>query len=400
MPLSQAPPNTQDFSTKSREERTRREEEAFRLLIENGTDIITVLEADGTIRYESPSIQRILGYEQTELVGRHAFDFVHPEDAPRLVGLFTQAVQEPGVAVAVQFRFRHSDGSWRHLEALANNLLHQREIAGVVVNSRDVTERVLNEQRILEQQNRLEAANRCLEEANLKLAEINQKLESANIQLEALAVTDSLTGVKNHRAFAERFKEEVQRAMRYQAPLSLMILDIDRFKNFNDMFGHQAGDRALKCVAQLLQDHVRNIDFVARYGGEEFVIVMPGTWPHGAVALAENLRSAIEKYSWPEHPITASFGIASVLNAPLAGSRSRRFTSGDELFAEADRALYHSKASGRNLVTHARALAPVEAKVTPLARQNKSRHAATDAPSTTQTPRAEKAETKHSRKRI
>ncbi|HEX8236495.1 MAG TPA: diguanylate cyclase [Abditibacteriaceae bacterium] len=388
MPLSQAPPNTQELSTNSREDRARGEEEAFRLLIENGTDIITVLEADGTIRYESPSIQRILGYEQTELVGQHAFDFVHPEDVSRVIGLFAQSVHEPGVAVAVQFRFRHKDGSWRHLEALANNLLHQREIAGVVVNSRDVTERVLNEQRILEQQSRLEAANRCLEEANQNLAEINQKLEAANTQLEALAVTDSLTGVKNHRAFAERFEEEVQRAMRYQAPLSLMILDIDRFKNFNDMFGHQAGDRALKCVAQVLQDNVRNIDFVARYGGEEFVIIMPGTGPHGAVALAENLRSAIEKYSWPEHPITASFGIASVSNVPLAGSRSRRFTSGDELFAEADRALYHSKASGRNLVTHARALEPVEAKSTSSANQTEAGQEATDAQPTTQTLRA------------
>jgi diguanylate cyclase (GGDEF)-like protein len=116
-------------------------------------------------------------------------------------------------------------------------------------------------------------------------------------------------------------------------------------------------------VAQLLQANVRNIDFVARYGGEEFVIIMPGTGPHGAVALAENLRSAIEKFSWPEHPISASFGIASVPHA-ATGSRVRRFASGDELFAEADRALYHSKESGRNLVTHARALPAAKEKGT------------------------------------
>jgi diguanylate cyclase (GGDEF)-like protein/PAS domain S-box-containing protein len=319
-----------------------------------------VLEADGTIRYESPSIRRILGYGQNELIGCYAFDFVHPEDAARVIEVFTLAVREPGVAFPVPFRFRHKDGSWRHLEALGNNLLHQPEIAGIVVNSRDVTERVLNEERILEQQSHLEAANRRLEDAICKLAESNQQLAMANSQLEALAVTDSLTGVKNHRAFVERFEEEVQRATRYQAPLSLMILDIDRFKNFNDMFGHQAGDRALKTVAQLLQSNVRNIDFVARYGGEEFIIIMPGTGPHGAVALAENLRSVIEKHPWPEHPISASFGIASVPLTTAQGPRGRRFASGDELFAEADRALYHSKESGRNLVTHARVLASNE----------------------------------------
>jgi diguanylate cyclase (GGDEF)-like protein/PAS domain S-box-containing protein len=358
MPVSQVPPKREELSIPSSDGGTRREEEAFRLLIENNTDIITVLEADGTIRYESPSVKRILGYEQTELNGCYAFDYIHSEDVLRVIEVFSVVVQKPGIAFPVPFRFRHKDGSWRHLEALGNNLLHQPEIAGVVVNSRDVTERVLNEQRIQEQQSRLEASNR-------KLAETKQKLEAADTQLEALAVTDSLTGVKNHRAFAERFEEEVQRAMRYQAPLSLMISDIDLFKTFNDEYGHQAGDRALKLVAQILQDKVRNIDFVARYGGEEFVIIMPGTGPHGAVAVAENLRNSIEKYPWPEHPITASFGIASVSHTPTAGSKGRRFTSGDELFAEADRALYHSKASGRNLVTHARVLAPAEAQSSP-----------------------------------
>lgn len=365
MPLSQVRSDRSKPATGVLDNVARRDEEVFRLLIENGTDIITVLEGDGTIRYESPSIHRILGWEQTELNGEHSFDYVHPEDAARVIEIFTKAVNEPGVAIPVQFRFRHKDGSWRHLEALANNLLHQPEIAGIVVNSRDITERVLHEEHILEQQSHLEAANRRLEDAVRRLAETNHQLESANSQLESLAVTDSLTGVKNHRAFVERFEEEVQRAMRYQAPLSLMILDIDRFKNFNDMFGHQAGDRALKTVAQLLQANVRNIDFVARYGGEEFVIIMPGTGPHGAVALAENLRNAIEKFSWPEHPISASFGIASVPHATTKGSRGKRFTSGDELFAEADRALYHSKESGRNLVTHARVLAPGEAARSP-----------------------------------
>lgn len=123
------------------EEARRRSEEHFRSLIENALDIITILQSDGTIRYESPSIERVLGYRPQELVGRHACEIVHPDDVPRFARAFIQGSETARVTLPTEFRVRHKDGSWRVLEAIGNNLLQVPAVAGVVINSRDITER-------------------------------------------------------------------------------------------------------------------------------------------------------------------------------------------------------------------------------------------------------------------
>ncbi len=114
---------------------------AFRSLIENASDIITILEADGSIRYESPSLERVLGYRPHELLGKNVFDFIHPHDVSRLLDIFDAAKKALGFAPPVEFRFRHKDGSWRVLQSIAKNLLDDPAIQGIVVNSRDMTER-------------------------------------------------------------------------------------------------------------------------------------------------------------------------------------------------------------------------------------------------------------------
>jgi diguanylate cyclase (GGDEF)-like protein/putative nucleotidyltransferase with HDIG domain len=169
-------------------------------------------------------------------------------------------------------------------------------------------------------------------------------LERTNIRLEALATTDGLTGLKNHRSFQDRLREEFERAQRYGAGLSVMLLDVDKFKAYNDKFGHPAGDVVLKQVAGILRATARTTDIVARYGGEEFVVILPETDTEDARAVAERYRQAIESASWPQREVTASFGVASL--APAIASAS-------ELVAEADVALYRSKQRGRNCVTHA-----------------------------------------------
>ena len=125
---------------KEAEQEIRASEEYFRDLIENAQDIITVLDADGTIRFESPAIERVLGYTPDELIGKRVFDFMHPEDLKRILSMYKKGIQEAGKIERIEFRFKHRDGSWRHLEAIAQNLLHNSVAQGVVVNSRDVTE--------------------------------------------------------------------------------------------------------------------------------------------------------------------------------------------------------------------------------------------------------------------
>jgi diguanylate cyclase (GGDEF)-like protein/PAS domain S-box-containing protein/putative nucleotidyltransferase with HDIG domain len=169
------------------------------------------------------------------------------------------------------------------------------------------------------------------------------ELEKANQRLTTLAMTDGLTGLYNHRAFQEEFAQEFERTKRYSTPLSIILLDVDKFKQYNDIFGHPEGDDVLKTVAQALQQAARDTDYICRYGGEEFVIILPNTGAQGAIIAAERFRAAIEQRRWTLRPVTASLGIAT-LDADL--------TTAQELIVQADKALYDSKKKGRNCFTH------------------------------------------------
>lgn len=120
-------------------------EDHFRSLVQNSSDVISIIEADGTIRYESPSIQRILGHDPAALVGHNVFSYVHPEDLPNMTARFEELLQRPGVSSSSELRFRHADGSWIHLWGVATNLLDDPRVRGIVVNSRSVTEEKLSE---------------------------------------------------------------------------------------------------------------------------------------------------------------------------------------------------------------------------------------------------------------
>jgi PAS domain S-box-containing protein len=143
------------------QELLRRSEARFRSLVTNATDIITILDPDGIIRYESPPIARILGYGQDELVGRNAFDLVHPEDREATWAAYAEALEDARLVPTVEFRFRHADGSWRWLESTGTNLLADPDVAGFVVNSRDVTERKRAEAELRAALEAAQAANRA-----------------------------------------------------------------------------------------------------------------------------------------------------------------------------------------------------------------------------------------------
>ena len=186
-------------------------------------------------------------------------------------------------------------------------------------------------------------SRRQLEIKSRQLEAQQKELLEANARLEELATRDGLTGAHNRRFLDERLDEEIARARRYKTPLSFLMLDVDKFKQYNDSFGHIAGDEALQMVAKVLKANVRSIDLVARYGGEEFAVVLPNTDAAGARILADRLRHAIEVAPWTERAVTASFGAATLQESMKDRSP---FT------AAADAALYHSKEAGRNRVTH------------------------------------------------
>ncbi len=172
-------------------------------------------------------------------------------------------------------------------------------------------------------------------------------------ELERMALMDPLTGLANRRKFMDRFKLETERQSRHGQPLSLLAIDVDHFKNVNDMFGHLTGDMALRCVADMLVLAVRKIDLVARFGGEEFVVLSPETTPAGASTVAEKLRKGVEDLNIPIENrfeplnITISIGVATMT--------AERQASFDDLMELADQGLYLAKKTGRNQV---RACAP------------------------------------------
>ncbi|WNL44625.1 sensor domain-containing diguanylate cyclase [Dyella sp. BiH032] len=174
-----------------------------------------------------------------------------------------------------------------------------------------------------------------------RLEHYQKLMEEERAKLEVHSVTDALTGLLNRRAFDARLEQEFARARREHVPAALILLDADGFKDYNDRFGHPAGDAALRQLAVLLRESCRDYDFVARYGGEEFAVILPGTPREAALVIAERIRRTVQRAAWPHRPLTVSEGVAVV--RPSAQSAT-------EWLREADRALYEAKAAGRNRV--------------------------------------------------
>ncbi|MBI5869859.1 MAG: diguanylate cyclase [Actinobacteria bacterium] len=202
----------------------------------------------------------------------------------------------------------------------------------------------------------------ALREKEDMLGDAHDKLQGQYAELaehhkkaKEMANTDGLTGLKNHGHFQRHLHHEVDRARRYERPLSLIMIDLDFFKQVNDKFGHQKGDAVLKHVGRILREECRDVDYVARYGGEEFVIVMPETTAPSAIDAANRLREKIEmlylEVNLPEHQTGASFGVADFPDCAPDNT---------SLIAAADGALLFAKRQGRNRVSYFRDLSDAE----------------------------------------
>jgi diguanylate cyclase (GGDEF)-like protein/PAS domain S-box-containing protein len=292
---------------------------AFRLLAENTSDVIVRVGEDMRRLYVSPACRDVLGYEPEELLGGRTDDLVHPGDIALWQAAFAQPTRDPAKDVRATYRVRRKDGSTIWVEV---NRRHLAAGEGFVLATRDVTSR--------------------------KRAE--EQLAQANERLQSIASQDGLTGLANRRQFDETLDSEFRRASRSGAPLGLLMLDVDCFKAYNDRYGHPAGDRCLKDIAQALKElAVRPGDLVARYGGEEIAIILPDTSAEGAVTIAERARAAVGALGVPHlgnlagTTVTISVGVATLTgSSPFAGP--------DDLVRAADQALYKAKQTGRDRV--------------------------------------------------
>lgn len=287
---------------------------------------------DGQIMEWNRAAETLFMIKPEEVWQASLSEVIAPQN-PGWVDGFRERALQSGVEEE-EVVFERRDGERRYVVYSAFPLRGpQAAPVGIVCTANDITERRELEKRLEEQLKIAQELNGALDEERSKLAVANQRLEE-------LASTDALTGLKNRRAYEGVLHAQHSFAIRQNQPLSLILLDVDHFKSYNDTYGHPAGDVVLREVAQTLVSCVRAEDTVARYGGEEFVVVLPATNRESALVIAEKLRSHIEKRDWPNRPITISLGVAML----------RPSQTIPELVDAADNALYAAKQGGRNRV--------------------------------------------------
>lgn len=284
-------------------------EARFRFLAENSGDAMLNISTDGLIRYASPSVQALAGLDADTIVGTPALDIIDPRDHDRVQFSHRRALVHPGETVTVEYRARTASGSDRWFESNSRAVVGDDGVLiGVVSAIRDISERK---------------------------------------QLEALlaeaALTDSLTGLGNRRAFELKLSEAMARRGQSRAGACLALFDLDFFKRVNDFHGHDGGDAVLQAIGAICRRTLREGDMIARVGGEEFAVLFENTPVAVARSICERLRHAIETepVRVPSRQlvhVTASIGITQVDFS----------LTGDEVMRAADRALYAAKSSGRN----------------------------------------------------
>lgn len=296
-------------------------------ILESINDSFYSLDSSGRYTYINASAAASMGVEAIDLIGMSIWDSM-PEDFWQPVRELFDRVQVTGEAENMEFMYPPT-GSWLEFRTYKNL------DGGISVFYQNITNRKDAERQIEDQM-------AALNEANVQMEIQQSMLQEANEKLLNLASTDGLTGLKNHKTFQEFLSDKMAAADTAGISIGVSLMDVDKFKLFNDGFGHLAGDEVLKRVAKTLQENVPAPHFVARYGGEEFVIVGVGLTEDGMVELAEDCRIAIEEQDWPHRQVTASFGVSMY---------TKDVESKAELIDRADQALYASKEAGRNRVT-------------------------------------------------
>lgn len=252
---------------------------------------------------------------------------IHPDEKEAVLEILSRHMRGEVEIYESRHRLRHKAGHW--IWVLDKGKVIERDTESNPVRAcgthLDITERKEYERQLQEQ---------------------TEKLRIANAQLDRLAHIDSLTGLYNRRAFTARLNEEGQRASRNGTPLSLIVIDIDDFKSYNDSYGHPEGDILLQQLANLMQNNLRTSDIAARTGGEEFTVILPETSRGEATNVAEKLCRTVAGYPWILRPITVSMGISTAtIGREVTGAVQR-------LISTADNALYHAKRHGKNRICH------------------------------------------------
>ena len=294
---------------KQAEEALQRSEEYFRSLIEHSSDIITILNRDGIRRYVSPSVERLLGYKPEELIGRHGFELVHPDDVAELKALFANEIEHIGMCITREFRYRHKDGSWRILEATGSNLLNNPIVAGVVLNTRDVTERKQVEAALLHSQARLRLLNNISTaiRAGMSVAQIIERAVTQTQQyFHNFRVAYSTIDEHNHLTVNQSIEPAGM------PPLTGLTIDLTRAPNY---LAALRRNEAI-VVADVTQDtRLVPLQEAFRASGTAALLDVPVR--HSAELVGLFCCDAARPHIWAEHEIETVKEIAAYLSVVI-----------------------------------------------------------------------------------
>jgi diguanylate cyclase (GGDEF)-like protein/PAS domain S-box-containing protein len=282
-------------------------EARFSALVENSSDLVTIVDRDGTILFQSPSVVRILGWDAERTAGTSFVAAMHDSDQQRWRTIVDFLVEDSEGEMVAEWQVLHADGSWRFLQSIVTNLIHEPSVGGLVLNSRDVTD-----QKTLEDQLRHQAFH------------------------------DQLTGLANRALFAEHLDQALRRQTRVGDELAVLFIDLDEFKTVNDLHGHTLGDELLKQAAERLRTTLRDADAIARIGGDEFAALFEG------VALGRDASAAAERVidSFAEPFLIASSEIFVTASMGMALNDSGT-ESAEDLIRHADLAMYAAKSTNK-----------------------------------------------------
>ncbi len=278
---------------------------AMATVAQHSADLLVLVDRDGVLLYANPTAITTFGVALDDAIGTNAISFLHPDDAERVTERFVELLRMPGATVTDTVRFVSSDDEVRILEIVSTNCLLDPEVRGILVNGRDVTERRQLETELLEQ-----------------------------------SLHDALTGLANRTLFVDRAERVLALATRDRVPVSVLFIDLDNFKTFNDGMGHGAGDQLLVAVAQRLSLSLRQEDLICRLGGDEFVVLVHPRSAEGsgellADRLSEILRAPFE-IAGRTISVSASIGIASGCDVGI-----------EDLIQDADIAMFQAKSKGK-----------------------------------------------------
>ena len=300
-------------------EERRRGESRYRLMAESSADVIALVNLKGVRTYASPAVREVLGWDPEEIVGKPSLQLVHPDDTPQFQDTLRQFSEGADSRFNI-VRMLRKDGSYLWIETNTRAVRDSAtgELVEMLASMRDVSTRVERE----------------------------MKLEEARSRAEDMAAKDPLTGLANRRSFDSVLTREWLATRESGAPISLLMIDVDYFKLYNDTYGHQAGDHCLRRVADAISQSVRQpYDLPARYGGEEFGVILPRADEALALSVAHRILGNLAQLRIPHSgsswgKVTVSVGVASIARVGLDGP--------EPLVEAADRALYAAKHAGRN----------------------------------------------------